>query len=72
MDRNTHEKGAIFNEGDVMSSFFFEVGLRVNANANIHRMDTMMMKGVAEHVITCYSRTAHLPTVLTRRRHNLR
>ena len=72
MDRNTHKKGAIFNEDDVMSSFFFEVGLRVNANANIHRMDTMMMEGVAEHVIMCSSRTAHLPTVLTRRRHNLR
>ena len=72
MDRNTHKKGAIFNEGDVMSSFFFEVGLRVNANANIHRMDTMMMEGVAEHVIMCSSRTAHLPTVLARRRHNLR
>ena len=72
MDRNTHKKGAIFNEGDVMSSFFFEVGLRVSANANIHRMDTMMMEGVAEHVMMCSSRTAHLPTVLTRRRHNLR
>ena len=47
MDRNTHKKGVIFNEGDVMSSFFFEVGLRVNANANIHRMDTVMMEGVA-------------------------
>ena len=72
MDRNTHKQGAIFNEGDVMSSFFFEVGLRVNANANIHRMDTMMMEGVAEHVIMCSSMTAHLPTVLTRRRHNFR
>ena len=30
-----------------MSSFFFEVGLRVNANANIHRMDTVMIEGVA-------------------------
>ena len=30
-----------------MSSFFFEVGLRVNAIANIHRMDTVMMEGVA-------------------------
>ena len=30
-----------------MSSFFFEVGLRVNANANIHRMDTVMMEGDA-------------------------
>ena len=72
MDRNTHKKGAIFNEGDVMSSFFFEVGLRVNANANIHRMDTMMMEGVAEQVIMCSSRTPLLSTVLTRRRHNLR
>ena len=72
MDRNSHKKGAIFNEGDVMSSLFFEVVLRVNANANIHRMDTMIMEGVAEHVIMCSSRTAHLPTVLTRRRHNLR
>ena len=47
MDRNTHKQGAIFNEGDIMSSFFFEVGLRVNANANIHRMDTVMIEGVA-------------------------
>ena len=30
-----------------MSSFFFEVGLRVNVNAEIHRMDTVMMEGVA-------------------------
>ena len=30
-----------------MSSFFFEVGLRVNADANIYRMDTVMMEGVA-------------------------
>ena len=33
-----------------MSSFFFEVGLsrlRVNAIANIRRMDTVMMEGVA-------------------------
>ena len=72
MDKNTHKQGAIFNEGDVMSSFFFEVGRRVNANANIHRMDTMMMEGVAEHVIMCSSRMAHLPTALTRHRHNLR
>ena len=43
------------------SSFFFEMGLRVNANANIHRMDTVMMEGVAGHVIMCSSRTAHLP-----------
>ena len=47
MDKNTHKRGVIFNEGDVMSSFFFEVGLRVNANANIHRMDTVMMETVA-------------------------
>ena len=47
MDRNTHKRGVIFNEGGVMSSFFFEEGLRVNANANIHRMDTVMMEGVA-------------------------
>ena len=72
MCKDTHKKGVIFNEGDVMSSFFFEVGLRVNANANIHRMDTVMMEGVAGHVIMCSSGTAHLPTVLTRRRHNLR
>ena len=30
-----------------MFSFFFEVGLRFNANAYIHRMDTAMMEGVA-------------------------
>ena len=72
MDRNTHKRGVIFNEGDVMSSLFFEVGLRVNANANIHRMDTVMMEGVAGQVIMCSSRTAHLPTMLTRRRHKLR
>ena len=30
-----------------MSSFFFEVGLRVNANRDIHRMDTVMIEGVA-------------------------
>ena len=72
MDRNTNKKGVIFNEDDVMSSFFFEVGLRVNANAIIHRMDTVMMEGVAGHVIMCSSGTAHLSTVLTRRRHNLR
>ena len=47
MDRNTHKRGVILNEGDVMSSFFFEVGLRFNANAYIHRMDTVMMEGVA-------------------------
>ena len=48
MDRNTHKRNVIFNEGEVMSSFFFEVGLRVNANpANIHQMDTVMMEGVA-------------------------
>ena len=47
MDKDTHKRGVIFNEGDVMSSFFFEVGLRVNANANIHRMDTLMMEGDA-------------------------
>ena len=29
-----------------MSSFFFEVGLRVNANANIHRMDAVMIEDV--------------------------
>ena len=46
-DKDTHKRGVIFNEGDVMSSFFFEVGLRVNANANIHRMDTVMIEGVA-------------------------
>ena len=40
MCKDTHKKGVIFNEGDVMSSFFFEVGPRVNVNANIHRMDT--------------------------------
>ena len=71
MDRNTHKKGVVFNEGD-MSSFFFEAGLRVNANANIHRMDTLMMEGVAGHVIMCSSGTAHLSTELTRHRHNLR
>ena len=47
MDKNTHKRGVIFNEGDVMSSFFFEVGLRVNANANVHRMDIVMMEAVA-------------------------
>ena len=47
MCKDTHKKGVIFNEGDVMSSFFFEVGPRVNVNANIHRMDTVMMEGVA-------------------------
>ena len=50
MDNDTHKRGVIFNEGDVMSSFFFEVGLsrlRVNAIANIRRMDTVMMEGVA-------------------------
>ena len=47
MDKDTHKRGVIFNEGDVMSSFFFEVGLRVNANANIHQMGTVMMEGVA-------------------------
>ena len=47
MDKDTYKRGVIFNEGDDMSSFFFEVGLRVNANANIHRMDTVMMEGVA-------------------------
>ena len=47
MDKDTHTRGVTFNEGGVMSSFFFEVGLRVNANANIHRMDTVMMEGVA-------------------------
>ena len=47
MDKDTHKRGVIFNEGDVMSSFFFEVGLRGNANANIYRMDTVMMEGVA-------------------------
>ena len=47
MDKNTHKRGVVFNECDVMSSFFFEVVLRVNANANIHRMDTVMMEGVA-------------------------
>ena len=72
MDKDTHKRGVIFNEGDVMSSFFFEVGLRGNANANIHRMDTVMMEGVAGHVIVCSSRTAHLPTTLTGHRHNLR
>ena len=72
MDRTTHKRNVIFNEGDVMSSFFFEVGLRVNANANIHRMDTVMMEGVAGHVIMCSGRMAHLPTMLTRRRHKLR
>ena len=72
MDRNTHKRSVIFDEGDVMSSFFFEVGLRVNANANIHRMDTVMMERVAGHVIMCSNRTAHLPTMLTRRRHKLR
>ena len=46
MDKDTHKRGVIFNEDD-MSSFLFEVGLRVNANANIHRMDTVMMEGVA-------------------------
>ena len=46
MCKDTHKKGVIVNEVDVMSSFFFEVGLRVNANANIHRMDTVMMEGV--------------------------
>ena len=49
MDKDTHKRGVIFNEGDVMSSFFFEVGLRVNANADIHRVDTVMMEGVAGH-----------------------
>ena len=48
MDKDTHKRGVIFNEGDVMPSFFFEVVLRANANANIHRMDTVMMEGVAE------------------------
>ena len=48
MGKDTHKRGVIFNEGDVMSSFFFEVGLRVNANKHIHRMDTVMMEGVAE------------------------
>ena len=47
--------GVIFNEGDVMSSFFFEVGMRVNANANIHRMDAVMRECVAGHVIMCSS-----------------
>ena len=47
MDKDTHKRGDIFNEGDDMSSFFFEVGLRINANANIHRMDTAMMEGIA-------------------------
>ena len=72
MCKDTHKKGVIFNEGDVMSSFFFEVGLRVNANANIHRMDTVMMEGVAGDRHYVFSRTAHLPTMLTRHRHNLR
>ena len=72
MDRNTHKRNVIFKEGDAMSSFFFEVGLRVNANANIHQMDTVMMEGVAGHVIMCSSRMAHLPTMLTRHRHELR
>ena len=30
-----------------MSSFLFEEGLGVNTNANIHRMDTVMMEGAA-------------------------
>ena len=47
MDKDIHKRGVIFNQGDDISSFFFEVGLRVNANANIHRMYTMMMEGVA-------------------------
>ena len=47
MDKDTHKRGVIINEGDDMSSFFFEVSLRVNANADIHRMDTVMMEGVA-------------------------
>ena len=47
MEEDAHKRGVIFNEGDVMFSFFFEMGLRVNANANIHRMDTVMMEGVA-------------------------
>ena len=47
MDKDTNKRGVIFNEGDVMSSFFFEVDPRVNANANIHWMDTVMMEGVA-------------------------
>ena len=45
MDKDSHKRGVIFNEGEVMSSFFFEAGLKVNANANIHRMDIMMMGG---------------------------
>ena len=47
MDKDTHKRGVIFNEGDIMSSFFFEMGLRVNAIANIHLVDTVMMEGVA-------------------------
>ena len=47
MDKDTLKRGVIFNEGDVMSSFFFEVGLRVNANGHIHRMDTAMMEFAA-------------------------
>ena len=46
MDKDTHKRGVIFNKGDVMCSFFFEVGLRVNANANIHRMDAVMIEDV--------------------------
>lgn len=34
--------GVISNEGDVMPPFFFEGGLRVNADAYIHVMDTVV------------------------------
>ena len=34
--------GVISNEGDVMPPFFFEEGLRVNADAYIHVMDTVV------------------------------
>lgn len=42
--------GVISSEGDVMPPFFFEEGLRVNADAYIHVMDTVVkpwMEGIA-------------------------
>ena len=60
MDKDNHKRDVIFNEGDVMSSFFFEVGLSVNANANIHRMDTAMIEFAAgdRHYVFMLMRTS--------------
>ena len=61
--------GMISNEGDVMPQFFFEEGLRVNADSYIRVIDSVVkpwMEALLEIVIMCSSKMTHQPIMPTR------